>query len=635
MRKLDTRTFLFTVALAATLIIVVGCRKQGVGTVMVTAAGAAGVEEGSDGDEAEAPAGEEQEVAQAQATAVPTPTEAATAEATATPAGAETPEASPSETQEEAEGQEDEAQGFSVAPVATPGGELPDEVSVQLVKIAEGLVDPINVVSPRDDTGRLFIIERPGRIRIAQDGELLEEPFLDITDKVLSAFLEQGLYDIEFHPDFANNGLFYVHFAELLRNGDSIIVQYQVSDDDPNVADPESARVILQIDQPYANHNGGELAFGPDGFLYIGSGDGGWEGDPLEAGQDLSTLLGKILRIDVNVEGVQPYAIPEDNPFAQPAGLVELFNIPESTFAQIHSQARPEIWAYGLRNPWKFNFDSDTGELYIADVGQNHWEEINFQAANSEGGENYGWDFLMGSHCFPIEAESCPAVGVLPVAEYSHDLGHAVVGIGVYRGETSPEMQGIYFAGDYGSGRIWGLVRGDEDNWTFAELLHTGLHLTGAGEDEAGNLFVTTCECEYGGPGPFENPPGTLWQLVAADQVPEDAEVAPTATSEPEQEGEAEGNVVQVSLTEFNIDMPTEIPAGTVTFEVSNDGSAVHNFEVEGQGIEEVFETNLQPGESRTMEVDLQAGTYEVYCPVGNHREMGMELELTVTESSG
>jgi uncharacterized cupredoxin-like copper-binding protein len=363
----------------------------------------------------------------------------------------------------------------------------------------------------------------------------------------------------------------------------------------------------------------------------------------LEAGQDLGTLLGKILRIDVNVEGGQPYAIPEDNPFAQPAGLVELFNIPESTFAQNHTDARDEIWAYGLRNPWKFNFDSQTGDLYIADVGQNHWEEIDLQPADSKGGENYGWDFLMGSHCFPIEAESCPAVGVLPIGEYSHALGHAVVGLGVYRGEAFPEMQGIYFVGDWGSGRIWGMVRDDQDNWTFAELLNTGLHLTGAGEDEDGNIFVTSCECQYGGPGPFENPPGTLWQLVAADQVPEGTEVAPTATPEAEATGEAgeaggeeaEGNAVQVSLTEYTIDMPTEIGAGTVSFEVSNDGNTAHNFEIEGQGVEEEFESNLQPGETKTLQVELQPGTYEVYCPVDGHRDLGMELELTVTESSG
>lgn len=416
-------------------------------------------------------------------------------------------------------------------PVAVPGDSFPRDVSIQLVKVADGLVDPVNVVSARDGSGRLFVVERNGVIRIVQqDGQLVEEPFLDISEQVLSAFLEQGLYDVEFHPEFAQNGRFFVHFAELLRNGDSMIVEYTVSPDNPNVADPESARVIMQIDQPWANHNGGELAFGPDGYLYIGGGDGGWEGDPLGAGQDLSTLLGKILRIDVNTNDGRSYAIPQDNPFAAARAprLVQLFGITEQEFSQIHTEARPEIWAYGLRNPWKFSFDRQTGDLYHPDVGQNHWEEINFQPADSPGGENYGWDFLMGSHCFPIEAETCAQVGVMPVAEYSHEehSGCAIIGLGIYRGEESAAMDGIYFSGDYCSGKIWGLTRDEGGNWAYAELLDTNLQLTGSGEDEAGTLYVTTCNCNYGGPAPVDNPPGSLWRLVVADQVPEGAETA-------------------------------------------------------------------------------------------------------------
>ena len=172
--------------------------------------------------------------------------------------------------------------------VAQPGGDLPGDPAIQCIKIADGLVDPINVVSPHDGSDRLFVVERAGRIKIVSDGELLPGSFLDISEQVMTAFLEQGLYDIAFHPDYAQNGKFYLHFAELMRNGDSLIVEYQVMDDNPNKADLDSARVVLQIDQPYANHNGGELAFGPDGYLYIGSGDGGWEGDPLEAGELLA-----------------------------------------------------------------------------------------------------------------------------------------------------------------------------------------------------------------------------------------------------------------------------------------------------------------------------------------------------------
>lgn len=412
-----------------------------------------------------------------------------------------------------------------------PGESESIPISITLVKVADGLVDPVNVVSARDGSGRLFVVERNGVVRlVTQDGQLAEEPFLDISDQVLDAFLEQGMYDLEFHPDYANNGRFFVHFAELMRNGDGMIVEYSVSADNPDQADPESARPLLQIDQPWANHNGGELAFGPDGYLYIGSGDGGWEGDPLAAGQNLNTLLGKLLRIDVNNEDGRPYAIPADNPFAasQAPQSIQLFGITEETFSNIHTTARPEIWAYGLRNPWKFQFDRQTGDLYLPDVGQNHWEEINFQPADSQGGENYGWDFLMGTHCFPIQASACNAVGVLPVAEYSHELGCSVTGIGIYRGAEFADLDGIYFSGDYCSGIIWGLTHDDGGAWRYAEVLDTNLQITSGGEGEDGNLYVTSCNCNYGGPAPEENPPGSLWRIVPTDQVPEGAETAAT-----------------------------------------------------------------------------------------------------------
>jgi len=411
----------------------------------------------------------------------------------------------------------------------TPGESEAISISIALVKVADGLIDPVNVVSAHDGSGRLFVVERNGIVRIVDsDGNLLEEPFLDISDIVQAAFLEQGLYDIEFHPDYANNGRFFVHFAEILRNGDSMIVEYAVSAENPDQADPDSARAILQIDQPWANHNGGELAFGPDGYLYIGSGDGGWEGDPLEAGQNLNTLLGKLLRIDVNNDDGRPYAIPEDNPFAssQSPQVVTLFGITEEQFSQIHTEARPEIWAYGLRNPWKFHFDRTTGDLYLPDVGQNHWEEINYQPADSSGGENYGWDFLMGTHCFPIEADACSAVGTLPVAEYSHELGCSVTGLGIYRGEDFANLDGIYFSGDYCSGRIWALTHNSGSQWQYSEALDTNLQLTGGGEGEDGAIYVTSCNCNYGGPVPAENPPGSLWRLVPSNQVPEGAETA-------------------------------------------------------------------------------------------------------------
>lgn len=425
------------------------------------------------------------------------------------------------------------------APTVRPEGALVEGQPIDLVQVASGLSDPVGVASPPDGSGRVFVIERQGVVRVIENGELLEEPFLDISEDVLSAFLEQGLYDLAFHPDFAENGVFFVHFAELLRNGDSLIVRYRVSPDDPNRADPESARLILEIDQPYANHNGGELAFGPDGHLYIGSGDGGWEGDPLEAGQDLSTLLGKVLRIDVapaldDADPYRDYAIPPDNPFARDPELVQRFGLTEEFFAEIHAEARPEIRAYGLRNPWKFSFDPETGDLWLPDVGQNHWEEINFQPAGAEGGTNYGWDFLMGTHCFPIEQEDCAQVGAPPVAEYSHDLGCAVIDIGVIRDPALPELEGTYLLSDYCSGTIWGIARDGEEGWRMGELAITGLRITGSGRDEAGDLYVTACVCDYGAAP--DRTGGTVWRIVAASEVPEGATSLLTDRTEAEAE---------------------------------------------------------------------------------------------------
>jgi len=403
--------------------------------------------------------------------------------------------------------------------VAQPGDErtLPGDPQIALEMVAEGFVDPINVAFAPNDADHIFVVERHGVVRLVENGEIREEPFLDIEDQVLSAFLEAGLYDVEFHPDFAENGYVYVHFAEILANGDGKIVRYSV-DQESMTVDPDSARLIMTLEQPWANHNGGELAFGPDGYLYIGSGDGGWEGDPLEAGEDLGTLLGKLLRIDVNVpdDSYHPYAIPADNPFANRAGLVQLFGISEDTFADIHTEARPEIWAYGLRNPWKFHFDGETGDLYLPDVGQNHWEEINFQPADSEGGENYGWDTLMGTHCHPVQTGDCAQVGVLPVAEYNHDLGCSVSGLGVYRAEDVENLNGVYLVGDYCSGTIWGLGRGEDDRWTFQELLQANAQLTAGNSAPDGQVYVTSCNCNYGGPQPSENPPGSLWRVVPA-----------------------------------------------------------------------------------------------------------------------
>jgi len=436
---------------------------------------------------------------------------------------------------------------FYPAEVAQPGGDLPGDPAIQLVKVTDGLHEPVNVAAPHDGTGRIFVVERGGRIMIVQsDGTLLEEPFLDVSADTEFQFLEEGLLGLAFHPDYATNGLFYINYTNQLRNGDVLTVQYKVSADDPNKADPSTALIVSERDQPYPNHIGGDIEFGPDGYLYIGTGDGGLEGDPLDAGQDLSTHLAKILRIDVSpavamamgetpttaAVGGRAYAIPPDNPFVQGDILIDLFNATEEDFAALHPNAVPETWAYGLRNPWSFSFDRETGDFWIGDVGQNFWEEINFQPAGSPGGQNYGWKFLQGSHCFPYSVDpDCPHVGTLPVAEYHHDLGCVVVGGSVYRGADYADLNGIYFAADYCSGRIWGVARDDSDTWQMQELLDTGLLITGHGEDEAGNIYFTNCFCGYGQTAPQQE--GSLWMLVSADQVPDGAETAPLGEAGP------------------------------------------------------------------------------------------------------
>jgi glucose/arabinose dehydrogenase len=415
--------------------------------------------------------------------------------------------------------------------VALPGGKIPGDVAVQLVEVAGKFVDPIHITSPKDGTNRLFVCERPGKVKIIKDGKVLDEPFYDNMANTAFQFLECGLYCIEFHPDFKNNGKFYISYADMWFNGATFIVEYTVAKGDPNKADMASARPIMRIDFPYANHHGGKIAFGPDGFLYVGVGDGGWEGDVLDAGPDLSTMMGKMLRIDVNVK--KGYGIPESNPFAKASDpkLMVLFGVSELEFSKIKQRSKPEIWAYGIRNPWTFSFDRKTGDMYIADIGQNHWEEVNFQPANSKGGENYGWNLMGGTHPFPIEKEKegkQPVVGVLPVAEYNHGTdGICVIGMGVYRGKEFPALDGVYFMGDWGTGKLWGLKRDDAGKWKMQQLLHTKLHFTSAGEDEAGNIYVTHAATQYGGWNPFDSERGSVWKLVAADKVPAGAKTAP------------------------------------------------------------------------------------------------------------
>lgn len=429
--------------------------------------------------------------------------------------------------------------------VAQPGGKIPGAVPISLVKVVDGLIDPIHVTSAKDGSGRLFVCERHGLVRIIKDGKLIKKPFLDLKDKTLSSFLEEGLYAIEFHPKFKENGKVYVSYADLWFNGATMLMEFTVSKTDPDKLDPATGKVIMQIDFPYCNHHGGKMAFGPDGYLYVGVGDGGWEGDVINAGQDLHTWLGKMLRIDVNTSSTdRAYGIPKDNPFITPLQQMTLFGVSEEAFSKVHPKAKPEIWAYGIRNPWTFSFDGKTGDLYIADIGQNHWEEIDFQPASSKGGENYGWKFMCGSQPFPLKLEKdssgkevavapkdYPKVGVLPAAEYSHvDQGICVVGVGCYRGKDYPALDGTYYAADWGSGKVWGLKRDGAGKWQMQEMLDLdeALRPTSGGEDDNGNLYITHATANYGGPvDPAVSAPGAVWKIVPSDKVPAGAETAP------------------------------------------------------------------------------------------------------------
>jgi glucose/arabinose dehydrogenase len=337
-----------------------------------------------------------------------------------------------------------------------------------LERVAIGLDKPVHLTSPPGDA-RLFVVEQTGRIRIVERGTLLPRPFLDLSGRV-SGGSEQGLLSVAFHPRYAANGWFFVYYTD--TRGDVQIRRYRVSGD-PAVADPGSATPILTVPQPYSNHNGGLALFGPDGMLYLGLGDGGSGGDPHRHGENLGTLLGKLLRIDVD-HGV-PYTIPRDNPFRGRSG------------------ARPEIWAYGLRNPWRFSFDPPAALLFIGDVGQNRWEEIDVVPADSAG-LHYGWSRMEGSHCF--RARVCNPLGtVLPAVEYPRAQGCTVIGGIVYRGRRFPRLTGHYFYSDYCHGWLrsfrWSNGKPIEHlEWKIDQDLSP----SSFGTDAAGELYVLSLE---------------------------------------------------------------------------------------------------------------------------------------------
>jgi hypothetical protein len=341
----------------------------------------------------------------------------------------------------------------------------PDEVQPALQLVAGGLTDPILAISPPGDTRRLFVVLQGGTIRVVANDTMLPAPFLDVSASALYGG-ERGLLGLAFHPQYAANGRFYVHFSN--RAGDTRIVRYTVSSN-PDVADPASAETVLVQAQPFSNHNGGMIAFGPDGYLYIALGDGGSGGDPLNNGQSMNTWLGKILRIDV--DGAAPYVVPPSNPFVGQTG------------------ALPEIWALGLRNPWRFSFDRSTGDMYIADVGQSAFEEIDVQPASSAGGHNYGWVQMEGNACYMSGCQ--PSLYTLPVQVYSHADGCSVTGGFVYRGSEVAILTGRYLYADYCSGWVrsfrWsGGAATDHREWTSL----AGGFISSFGQDGRGELYV-------------------------------------------------------------------------------------------------------------------------------------------------
>ena len=384
--------------------------------------------------------------------------------------------------------------GLAVPPAAAAPSAAVTWPSITLTSVVSGLSAPVHITHAGDGSGRIFIVERAGLIRIASGGTLLPTPFLNISGIVRDAGSEEGLLSVAFPPDYATKGYFYVYYTDdrVANRGNNVVSRFHLGAD-ASTADPASEETILPIPHPtYDNHNGGQLAFGPDGYLYIGTGDGGSGGDPGNNAQNTLSLLGKILRIDVGdvpqapppalgtfvlyipavfKGGPVPYTIPTSNPF---------FDNPAY---------RGEIWALGLRNPWRFSFDRATGDLYLGDVGQSTREEVDVQPTSGVGGENYGWRCKEGSLNYNFSGDCSTLTLVAPVAEYDHSLGCSITGGYVYRGPGNPLMQGVYFYSDYCSGRIWALQR-DGVAWVSNILLDSPYSISTFGEDEAGNLYL-------------------------------------------------------------------------------------------------------------------------------------------------
>ncbi|OGO54224.1 MAG: hypothetical protein A2Z32_05255 [Chloroflexi bacterium RBG_16_69_14] len=348
----------------------------------------------------------------------------------------------------------------------------PTAVTPAVSVVVKGLVAPLDVANAGDGSGRVFVAEQAGRIRVVRDGALVDRPFLDITGRIASGG-ERGLLGLAFHPDYPTDPRLFVDYTD--RDGDTVVSSFRVTATDPDVADPDSEAILLRVGQPFPNHNGGAVAFGPDGMLYIALGDGGSAGDPQGNGRRLDTFLAKILRIDVDgaAGSAGPYSVPPDNPFMTVAG------------------ARPEIWLTGLRNPWRIRFDRASGDLWIGDVGQGKWEEIDVARAGL-GGLDFGWNTMEGFHCF-APSDGCDRTGlVLPVAEYGHDLGCAVIGGVVVRDPRQGRLDGGYLFGDACSDALWLIDPAGDDRREAVVVANMGRTLSSIGEGEDGTVYATS-----------------------------------------------------------------------------------------------------------------------------------------------
>jgi glucose/arabinose dehydrogenase len=451
-----------------------------------------------------------------------------------------------------------------------------DQIAVELA--VEGLDQPLFVTHAGDS--RLFVLEKPGVIRIVQNGQILPQPFLDISGIVASRAYEQGILGLAFHPEYETNGTFYVSYSAAPNGRQLVLASYQRAANDPNRADPDSATILMDIYHEGNNHYGGMLAFGPhDGYLYFSTGDGGGAYDPLKNGQDLSTLLGAILRVDVDA-GI-PYSIPEDNPFVGVDG------------------ARDEIWAYGLRNPWRFSFDSVTGDMYIGDVGQEQWEEINVIPADSAGGKNFGWPETEGFECSKFTPDCDPALYIPPVTVYPHTENNQFVGCSVtagytYRGDPASPLYGTYFYSDFCNGTIWTLKRLSDGQWQEGDSLSTTINASSFGEDVNGELYLTDLNA------------GRIYRLTTTDKNP-----LPFATAVSPVTIPAGSEACVVTISGFNLRPESTVRWNGEARPTTRSGPTSLSFRVESRDIAQPGSASLTivtpaPGGGESEPVMLQ-----------------------------